>query len=85
MACWATAFKPGSGEDVLDAARAAAEDLFALVSNALEADRSAGGSVVAPGRIVVVGGGLEESPDNWQGTAGWRAERSFSLSWTSHS
>lgn len=84
MTCWAIAVRPGSDEDAIDAARDRADELLSLVEAALTADPSAAGTVPAPGRVTVTSGGLQESPVDWGGGAR-RADRSFSLSWTSHS
>jgi len=85
VSCWAISVKPGNGEDAVDAARDAAEALFTLAETALAADPSAAGSVPPPGRVVITAGGLEESPVSWDGAAARRADRAFSLTWTSHS
>jgi hypothetical protein len=84
MTCWVIVTKPGSDETAVDAARDRADALIALVSGALAADRTAGGSVGNPGRIDLATSGLEESPVTWENQAARRATIPFSLSWTSH-
>lgn len=82
--CWVIVTKPGSDETAVDAAGDRADALIALISNALAADRTAGGAVPNPGRIDLATSGLEESPKVWNNEAARRAEIPFSLSWTSH-
>lgn len=85
VSCWAIDAAPGQGEDAIDTARDRADQLLTLVEAALAADPSAAGTIPPPGRVEVTSGGLEESPVSWDGAAARRADRSFSLSWTSHS
>jgi hypothetical protein len=84
VSCWVISVQPGNGEDAVDLARDAAEALFSLVEAALAADPSAAGAVPPPGRAVITAGGLTESPVSWDGSAARRADRAFSLTWTSH-
>ncbi|HEY3261851.1 MAG TPA: hypothetical protein VGJ95_16565 [Pseudonocardiaceae bacterium] len=84
VTCWVIVTKPGSDETAIDTAGDRADALIALVSNALAADRTAGGSVPNPGRIDLATSGLEETPVTWENQAARRATIPFSLSWTSH-
>jgi hypothetical protein len=84
MTCWVIVTKSGSDETAIDLARDDADALMALISNALAADRTAGGSVPNPGRIDLATSGLEETPITWNNNAARRATIPFSLSWTSH-
>jgi hypothetical protein len=84
VTCWVVVTRPGSGEAAIDAAGDRAEVLMALVEAALDADRTAAGSVLPPGQVVVTSSGLEESPVDWDSAAARRATIPFQLSWTSH-
>jgi hypothetical protein len=84
VTCWVIVTRPGSDETAIDNAGDDADALIALVSNALAADRTAGGSVPNPGRIDLATSGLEETPVTWNNNAARRATIPFSLSWTSH-
>lgn len=82
--CWVIVTRPGGDEPAVDAARDRADALMALISAALAADRTAGGTVPPPARIDLSTSGLQESPVDWQGAAARRAEIPFTLVWTSH-
>jgi hypothetical protein len=84
VSCWAIVGHPGGDEDAIDAVRDRAEELLALIEQALTADPSAAGTILPPGRVIVTAGGLEETPVSWDGAAARRAQRAFTLSWTSH-
>jgi hypothetical protein len=84
VTCWVIVTRPGSDETAIDNAGDDADAIIALISNALAADRTAGGSVPNPGRIDLATSGLEETPVTWNNNAARRATIPFSLSWTSH-
>lgn len=86
MTCWIWAVVPGNDEVARRAARRAAYDLLALVERAVAADRTAQGSVPAPGGLAVGEGSLVEDPTDPPpgGTAGRRADLRFTITWTSH-
>jgi hypothetical protein len=84
VTCWVIVTRPGADEDAIDAAGDRAEQLLALIEAALDADRSAAGTILPPGQIVVATSGLEETPTGPDGSAARRATIGFQLSWTSH-
>ena len=81
--CWAVAVVAGSGEDAVDAARDKADELFGYARATLTAHPDANGAIPGPARVVVAAGGMTETPVDWSGAAR-RADRAFTLSWTSH-
>jgi hypothetical protein len=82
---WVIVGRPGGDETAIDAVRDRAEELLTLIERAFVADPSAAGTIRPPGQVTVTGGALEETPVLWDGSAGRRAQRAFTLSWTSHS
>jgi hypothetical protein len=81
---WVIATRVGVGEATVAAARELAYDGFALIEGALAADRTAAGTVPAPGRLNITSTTLEEMPVDWDGSAARRAQLQFQVSWESH-
>jgi hypothetical protein len=84
MTCGARAIAPGTNEDAIHAAREGADALLDLVERALLADPTCAKTVPPPGQLTVTAGGLTESPGESSGGGDRRAERAFSITWTSH-
>jgi hypothetical protein len=84
MTCWIETTSAGADETAVDTARDQADALLTLVSAALRADPTAGGTIPAPGFTVIGESSVTEYPIDIDGSAGRRAQYRFTLTWESH-
>jgi hypothetical protein len=81
---WVIISRPGGDETAIRAVRARATAVMGLIEGAVQADPSMAGTIQPPGGLQITTSGLQQSPEDWNGTAARHAEIPFSLSWTSH-